>query len=75
MCDRPGTAVPKPKMFICGCGRDFTFESNGLNRHRRYCNFSNAIIAWSNEHAKVRRCLGMGLDRVASLIEHVLGLM
>ena len=37
MCNRPRPAVPKPRVFICGCGRDFR-RPNDLTRHRKYCN-------------------------------------
>ena len=37
MCNRPRPAVPKPRVFICGCGRDFR-RPNDITRHRKYCN-------------------------------------
>ena len=36
MCNRPRPAEPKPRVFICGCGKDFR-RPNDLTRHRKYC--------------------------------------
>ena len=37
MCNRPQPGVPKPRVFICGCGRDFPWPDD-LTRHRKNCN-------------------------------------
>ena len=37
MCNHPRPCVQKPRVFICGCGRDFRWP-NDLTRHRKYCN-------------------------------------